>query len=79
MCYTLNTLSLYLEYEKFVNQSSFRCKVQITNLSGPQMSWRLRLPKFDFNVVYKKGKLNTYADALSLIHFLVSPTLYIDE
>lgn len=29
--------------------------------------WRLRLSEYDFSVIYKKGKFNTNADALSRI------------
>ena len=29
------------------------------------MRWRIRLSEFDFQVEYKKSKLNTQADALS--------------
>ena len=29
------------------------------------MRWRLRLAEYDFTVMYKKGALNTQADALS--------------
>lgn len=35
------------------------------------MRWRLRLEEFDFTIVYKKGKQNLNADALSRIHLNV--------
>ena len=35
------------------------------------MRWRLRLAEYDFEVLYKKGKSNTQADALSRLKTLV--------
>lgn len=39
----------------------FNCKDPGSRL----VRWRLRLEEFDYNIVHKKGKINTNADALS--------------
>ena len=39
--------------------------MDIAEPSGRLMRWRIRLSEFDFQVEYKKSKLNTQADALS--------------
>ena len=43
------------------------------------MRWRLRLSEFDFEVVYKKGKLNNQADALSRLRTLGETAVDFDE
>ena len=43
------------------------------------MRWRLRLSEFDFEVRYKKGKLNTQADALSRLQSLGETTEELDQ
>jgi hypothetical protein len=45
----------------------------IMNVKDPGsrlMRWRIKLVEYDYKVVYKKGALNTNADALSRIHRL---------
>jgi hypothetical protein len=38
---------------------------------GPRLlRWRIKLEEYDYEVVYKKGALNTNADALSRIRIL---------
>jgi hypothetical protein len=34
------------------------------------LRWRIKLEEYDYEIVYKKGVLNTNADALSSIHEL---------
>lgn len=66
--YALTTLRSFLMYDKFVintDQSSLQWLIEMNDPSGRLMRWRWRLPKFVFTVLYKKGKLNTQADALS--------------
>ena len=55
-------------YEKFVvhtDHAALHWLLTINDPSGRLMRWRLRLAEFDFEVKYKKGLLNTQADALS--------------
>ena len=58
----------YLQQEKFIahtDHSALRWLMTISDPSGRLQRWRLRLSEFDFVVMYKKGKENTIADALS--------------
>lgn len=41
--------------------------MNVTDPSGRLMRWKLRIPEFDFKVVYNKGRAITQADALSRI------------
>ncbi len=43
------------------------------------MRWRLRLSEFDFEVRYKKGKVNSQADALSRLATLGETVVPVDE
>ena len=66
--WALRTLRPYLMYEKFVvhtDHAALHWLLTINDPSGRLMRWRLRLAEFDFEVKYKKGLLNTQADALS--------------
>lgn len=38
------------------------------------LRWRIKLDEFDYNIIYKKGKLNTNADALSRIELHIKET-----
>lgn len=40
--------------------------------SSKLVRWRIKLEEFDYNITYKKGKLNTNADALSRIELHVN-------
>ena len=53
--------------------------MEITDPSGRLMRWRLRLGEFDFDVKYKKGKLNTQADALFRLFTSGETTVPVDE
>lgn len=47
--------------------------------SGRLMRWRLRLAEFGFDVVYKKGALNTQSDALSRLSTTGDTQASLDE
>lgn len=60
----------YLFGRRFTIYTDHRPLIWLFNLKEPNsklVRWRLRLEEFDYNIVYKKGKLNTNADALSRI------------
>ena len=68
MVWALATPRPYLQGEYFIlhsDHASLRWLMDIAEPSGRLMLWRLRLSEFDFQVEYKKCKLNTQADALS--------------
>lgn len=80
--FALQNLRPYLQGEKFIvhsDHASLRWLMGISEPSGRLMRWRLRLSEFDFQVVYKKGKLNTQADALSRLTTLGSTVVAPDE
>ena len=71
--WSLKTLRPYLIFESFTvhtDHQALKLLLSIHDLSGRLMRWRLCLPEFDFEVSYKKGKLNQQADALSRLHTL---------
>ena len=77
----ITTLRPYLQMEQFTvhtDHSSLRWLMEINDPSGRLMRWRLRLSEFDFTVVYKKGKLNTQADALSRLKSSGHTTVEVD-
>lgn len=58
----------YLYGRKFVIYTDHRPLIWLMSLKDPDSKltrWRLRLAEYDYTVVYKKGKYNTNADALS--------------
>lgn len=60
----------YLYGKRFTIYSDHRALVWLYSLKEPNSKltrWRLRLSEYDFEVVYKSGKQNTNADALSRI------------
>ena len=62
---------LYLMYEKFTvftDHSTLYWLLTIDDPSGRLIRWRLRLAEYDFDVKYKKGKINTEPDALSRLN-----------
>ena len=69
--WALKTLRPYLMYEKFTvytDHAALQWLLTIDDPSGRLIRWRLRLAEYDFEVKYKKGKVNTQADALSRLH-----------
>ncbi|CAN8068650.1 unnamed protein product [Agarophyton chilense] len=66
--WALATLRPYLmgrHFKEYTDHSALRWLMEITEPSGRLMRWRLRLAEFDSDILYKKGTLNTQADALS--------------
>ena len=60
----------YLYGRKFIIYTDHRPLAWLYSLKEPNSKltrWRLRLQEYDFEVIYKKGKQNTNADALSRI------------
>ncbi|WP_253302428.1 reverse transcriptase domain-containing protein [Wolbachia endosymbiont of Psylliodes chrysocephala] len=60
----------YLFGRKFSVVTDHRSLVWLFKLREPNsklVRWRLKLEEFDYDVIYKKGKANTNADALSRI------------
>lgn len=60
----------YLYGQKFLIYTDHRPLAWLNSLKDPNSKltrWRLRLQDFDFEVIYKNGKQNTNADALSRI------------
>lgn len=60
----------YLFGRKFTIYCDHRPLIFLFKLREPNsklVRWRLKLEEFDYDIVYKKGKLNTNADALSRI------------
>jgi hypothetical protein len=63
----------YLFGRKFKIVSDHKQLMWIMNVKDPElrlMRWRIKLEEYDYKIVYKKGALNTNADALSRIHRL---------
>lgn len=60
----------YLFGRKFKTYADHRPLLRLfklKDLNTKLIRWRLRLEEYDYEIVYKKGKLNTNADALSRI------------
>jgi hypothetical protein len=63
----------YLYGRKFKLASDHKPLTWIMNVKDPGsrlIRWRIRLEEYDYEIVYKKGALNTNADALSRINAL---------
>ena len=68
-------------YERFVvytDHAALRWLLTIQEPSGRLIRWRLRLAQCDFEVLYKKGKINTQADALSSLKTLAETIIDIE-
>jgi hypothetical protein len=64
----------YLYGRKFKIASDHKPLMWIMNIKDPGsrlLRWRIKLEEYDYEIVYKKGALNTNADALSRIGVLV--------
>lgn len=60
----------YLYGRKFIIYTDHRPLTWIMSLKDPNSKltrWRLKLEEYDYTIVYKKGKYNTNADALSRV------------
>lgn len=61
----------YLYGRKFKNASDHKPLKWIMNIKDPGsrlLKWRIKLEEHDYEILYKKGSLNTNADALSRIN-----------
>lgn len=80
--WALKTLRPYLYGEHFVvhtDHASLRWLMNVSDPSGRLIRWSLRLSEFDFEVKYKKGRINTQADALSRLETKGETSEDIDE
>ena len=60
----------YIYGRKFTICTDHKPLIWLWTLKDPNsrlMRWRIKLEEYDFNIVYKKGKINANADALSRI------------
>ena len=60
----------YLYGRKFSTVTDHKPLVWLMNVKDPNsrlMRWRLKLEEYDYEIIYKSGKTNTNADALSRI------------
>lgn len=67
----------YLFGRKFRIVTDHKPLQWLFNLKDPSsklLRWRIKLEEFDYEIIYKKGKLNTNADALSRIEIHVKET-----
>lgn len=67
----------YLFGRKFTIVTDHRPLTWLFNLKEPNsklVRWRLKLEEFDYKIVYKKGKLNSNADALSRVQINLHET-----
>jgi hypothetical protein len=68
--YALEQFRCYLFGQKFILITDHRPLVWLKTTTNPSPKlgrWQMKLEEFDFEIVYKQGKLNTNADALSRI------------
>ena len=68
--YAVKTFRPYIYGRHFKIYTDHRPLVWLWKLKEPNsklLRWKLRLEEYDFEVIYKKGKYNTNADALSRI------------
>jgi len=68
--WAVTTLRPYLERTKFVVRSdhnALRWLMNVTDLSGRLVRWRLRLSEFDYTIAYRPGRVHQVPDALSRI------------
>jgi hypothetical protein len=69
-CMEYQNFRPYLFGNKFTIVTDHKPLQWLFNLKEPSsrlVRWRLKLEEFNYNIVYKKGKQNTNADALSRI------------
>ena len=74
--WAVTTLRPYLQFVTFsiyTDHAPLRWLMNISDPSGRLIRWRLRLSEFDFIIEYKRGNLNTQADAVSRLRTLGSP------
>jgi len=55
----------FVHFTAYTDHAPLRWLMSVEDPSGRLIRWRIRLSEYDFDVEYKKGKLNTQADALS--------------
>ena len=80
--WALTTLRPYLQGVRFTvysDQASLRWLMTIAEPSGRLIRWHLKLAEFDFEVLYKRGYINTQADALSRLPTAGETTVDVDD
>ena len=66
----------YLYGRKFKVASDHKPLTWIMNVKDPGsrlLRWRIQLEEYEYEIIYKKGALNTNADALGRISSLIKP------
>ena len=78
----MKTIRTYLMYEKFTvftDHATLHWLLIIDDPSGRLIRWRLRLAEYDFQVKYKKGKINTQADAVPRLNTAAETIVHDDS
>ncbi|CAH4030463.1 unnamed protein product [Pieris brassicae] len=76
----LNALSCKIDYTKdllYIDHKPLKWLFNHKDPSSKLQRWRLKLEEYDYEIIYKKGKLNSAADALS--RYPVNPILPIEH
>lgn len=74
--YAVTQYRPYIYGRKFTIYTDHKPLVWVMSLKDPSsrlVRWRIKLEEYDYTVIYKPGKSNTNADALSRIPFLSEP------
>lgn len=80
--YSTEKFKYYLSGRKFTILTDHNPLVYLNSIkisSDRLTRWRLKLAEFDFNIVYKKGKANANADAMSRINIGEKPEAIKDD
>lgn len=82
MVWAVQTSRPYLAFERltvYTDHAALHWLLNISEPSGRLMQWRIRFSEFDFSIQYKRGKINTQADALSRLRTDVETEYVSDE
>ena len=70
---------MYERFTVFTDHAALHWLLTIDDPSGRVIRWRLRLAEYDFEVKYRKGKINTQADALSRLNTAAETIVHDDS